>query len=71
MKENPMTNENDALCDDLHAGMKSPALSKYWADLTVQRRVGRILANVDATVSPHAKRKTVVNSIKTRLPNKP
>jgi hypothetical protein len=65
-----MTNENDALCDDLHAGMKSPALPEYWADLTVQHRVGRMLANFDATVLPHAKRKSVVNSIQTRLPDK-
>jgi len=67
-----MTIENDALCEDLRAGMKSPAmeLPAYSADPAVQRRVGRMLANFDATVLPHAKRKSVVNSIQTRLPDK-
>jgi hypothetical protein len=67
-----MTNENDALCEDLRAGMKSPAmeLPAYSADPAVQRRVGRILANFDATVLPRAKRKLVVNSIQTGVPQK-
>jgi hypothetical protein len=42
-----MTIENDALCDDLRAWMMSPAigLQEYSSDPSVQRRVGRMLAN--------------------------
>jgi hypothetical protein len=50
VKENPMPIENDALCDDLRAWMKSPAmgLQEYSSDPGVQRRVGRMLANFSA-----------------------
>jgi hypothetical protein len=50
VKENPMTIENDALCDDLRAWMKSPAmgLQEYSSDPSVQRRVGRMLGNFSA-----------------------
>jgi hypothetical protein len=68
-----MTIENNALREDLRAWMKSPAvgLPEYSADLIVQRRVGRLLANFDAKSAPHARRKLVVNSVQTRLPDKP
>jgi hypothetical protein len=67
-----MTIENDALCEDLRAWMKSPAmgLPEYSSDPSVQRRVGRMLANF-TEVSPQTQRKLVVNSIQTRLPDKP
>ena len=47
-----MTIESDALCEDLRAWMKSPAmgLSEYSTDPIVQRRVGRMLANIGASV---------------------
>ena len=34
-------------------------------------RVGRMLANVDATSLPHAQEELVVNSIQTRVPDEP
>ena len=42
-----MTTENDRLCEDLRAWMRSPAigLGAYSEDSLVQRRVGGILAN--------------------------
>jgi len=45
-----MTIEDARLCEDLRAWLESPAtaLPEYSADLTVQRRVGRMLANFDA-----------------------
>ena len=54
VKENPMTIENDALCDDLRAWMKSPpmGLPEYSSQPSVQRRVGRMLANFSAKFSP-------------------
>jgi len=68
-----MTIENDALCEDLRAWMKSPTmgLPEYSSDSRVQRRVGRALANCNAKFSPQAQRQLVVNSIQTRLPDKP
>jgi len=68
-----MTTENDTLREDLRAWMKSPAigLPEYWADLLIQRRVGRMIAHCGATASLHAQRKLVVNSIQTRPPDKP
>jgi hypothetical protein len=68
-----MTIENDALREDLRAWTKSPAirLPEYSADPIVQRRVGRMLAGVAAKSSTHARRKLVVNSIQTGLPDKP
>jgi regulator of sirC expression with transglutaminase-like and TPR domain len=73
MKENPMTIENDALCEDLRAWIKSPAvgLPEYLSDPGVQRRVGRMLANFNARFARQAQRRLVVNSIQTRLPDKP
>jgi hypothetical protein len=49
----PMTIENDALCADLRAWMKSPAigLPEYAADPVVQRRIGRMLATFSPRVS--------------------
>ena len=60
-----MTIENDALCDDLRAWMKSPAmgLPEYSSDPRVQRRVGRMLANFSTKFSRQAQRQLVVNSI--------
>jgi hypothetical protein len=48
-----MTIEDDVLCEDLRAWMKSPAigLPEYSANPTVQRRIGRMLANGSARVS--------------------
>jgi hypothetical protein len=48
-----MTIENDALCADLRAWMKSPAigLPEYAADPVVQRRLGRMLATFSPQVS--------------------
>jgi hypothetical protein len=67
-----MTVENDALCEDLRAWMRLPAigLPEYSTDLIVQRRVGKMLATFDATFLRRAQRKLVVNSIQTRLPDK-
>jgi hypothetical protein len=64
-KENPMTIESASLREELRARMKSPSigLPEYSADPIVQRRVGRMLANFDAKFAPHAKRKSMVNSI--------
>lgn len=49
-----MTIETDALRDDLRAWLKSPAigLPEYSADLQVQRRVGRTIANRGAGIGP-------------------
>jgi hypothetical protein len=57
-KENPMTSETDALCEDLRAWMKSPAigLQEYSADPDVQRRVGRMLARFRAKALPDEQR---------------
>jgi hypothetical protein len=68
-----MTIENDALREDLRAWMKPPAigLPEYSADPIVQHRVGVILANFNAKFAPRARRKLVVNSIQTRLPDEP
>jgi hypothetical protein len=68
-----MTIENDALCDDLRAWMKSPAmgLQEYSSDPSVQRRVGRLLANLNAKFARQAQRQLVVNSIQTGLSDKP
>jgi hypothetical protein len=48
-----MTIENDALCADLRAWMKSPAigLPEYAADPVVQWRLGRMLATFSPQVS--------------------
>ena len=45
-----MTIKNAGQCEDLRSWLKSPAigLSEYSADLTVQRRVGRMLATSNA-----------------------
>ena len=71
-RKRPMTINKDALREDLRAWTKSPAvgLPEYSADPIVQRRVGRMLANVDAKFLPHAQRKLLVNSIQTSLPDK-
>jgi hypothetical protein len=68
-----MTIENDALCEDLRAWIGSPAmgLPDYSSDPGVQRRVGRILANLNAKFARQAQRRLVVNSIQTHLPDKP
>jgi hypothetical protein len=68
-----MTIENDTLREDLRAWMKSPAigLPDYSADLLVQRRVGRMIANFDSKSATHAPRQLAVNSIQTGLPEKP
>jgi regulator of sirC expression with transglutaminase-like and TPR domain len=73
VKENPMTIENDVLREDLRAWMRSPAmgLPEYSSQRSVQRRVGRMLANFSAKFSLRAPRPTVVNSIQTRLADKP
>jgi hypothetical protein len=46
LKENPMIIDDDALCEDLRAWMKSPAigLPEYSDDPVIQRRVGKMLA---------------------------
>jgi hypothetical protein len=71
-KETAMTIESEALREELRAWMKSPSigLPEYSADPIVQRRVGRMLANVDVTCARHAQRKSAVNSIQTRGPDK-
>jgi hypothetical protein len=68
-----MTIENDTLREDLRAWMKSPAigLPDYSADLLVQRRVGRMIANFDSRSATHSPRQLAVNSIQTGLPDKP
>jgi hypothetical protein len=68
-----MTIENDVLREDFRAWMKSPeiGLPEYSADLQIQRRVGNIIANRSAGDFSHAHRKLAVNSIHTRLPQKP
>jgi hypothetical protein len=65
-----MTIESDGLRGDLRAWTKSPAigLRDYSADLSVQRRVGRMLAEVCA--KPQSARKKVVNSIQIGFPDK-
>jgi hypothetical protein len=66
-----MTIQNDALREDLRAWIRSPAieLRDYWADVIVQRRVGRMLADIGGKPSACAQDK-VVNSIQIRLPDK-
>jgi hypothetical protein len=68
-----MTSETDALREDLRAWMKSPAigLPEYSADLIVQRRIGRMLAAVNAKFSPDAQKRLMINSIQLRLADKP
>jgi hypothetical protein len=68
-----MTIETDALRDDLRAWLKSPAigLPEYSADLQVQRRIGRMIANRGAENLPRAQQKLAVSSIPTFLPTKP
>jgi hypothetical protein len=68
-----MTIKNEVLSEDLRAWLKSPAigLPEYSADLLVQRRVGRMIGNFGATVLPHAQRKSVLSSIRSRFPDKP
>jgi hypothetical protein len=65
-KETPMTIDSNSLREELRAWMKSPSkgLPEYSSDPNVQRRVGRMLANFDAKFAPHAKRTSVVNSIR-------
>ena len=52
-----MTIENDVLCEDLRAWMKSPAigLPEYCADPIIRRRIGRMLAKYDDFTSPEKK----------------
>jgi hypothetical protein len=47
-----MTIETEALCADLRAWIKSPAigLPEYSADPTVRRRVGRMLTDFAAKI---------------------
>jgi hypothetical protein len=68
-----MTIETDALRDDLRAWLKSPAigLPEYSADLQVQRRVGKMIANCGAENLPRAQQKLAVSSIRPHLPSKP
>lgn len=68
-----MTIESDVLREDFRAWMESPAigLPEYSADLQVQRRVGRMIANCGARDLSHAQRQLVANSIQTRLPKGP
>jgi len=68
-----MTIESDVLREDFRAWMKSPAigLPEYSADLQVQRRVGRMIANCGARVLSHAQRQLVANWTQTRLPEEP
>ena len=67
-----MTIENDLLREDFRAWMKSPeiGLPEYSADLKVQRRVGNIITG-GASYLSHAQRESAVNSIQTRLPQRP
>jgi|HubBroStandDraft_1064217.scaffolds.fasta_scaffold414370_1 hypothetical protein len=66
-----MTIENDVLREDFRARTKAHEirLPEYSADLQVQRRVGNIVAG-GASYLSHVQRKSVVNSIQTRLPQK-
>jgi hypothetical protein len=50
-----MTIESDALCEDLRAWIKSPAvgLLEYAADPVVQRRVGKMLAEAATDLADH------------------
>ena len=66
-----MTIENAELREDLRAWLKSTAigLPEYSADLTVQRRVGRMLAT--SPLGPDAQRKSVANPIQICLPDQP
>jgi hypothetical protein len=68
-----MTIKNYALRADLRAWIKSPAigLPDYSSDPIIRRRVGNMLANFVAKRSPGARSNSVVNSIHTRLPDKP
>lgn len=52
-----MAIEIDALCEDLRAWMRSPAMGllEYSADPVVQRRVGGMLANLGAKSSSHVR----------------
>lgn len=63
--------ETDALREDLRAWIRSPAieLRDYGADLIVQRRVGRMLADFCGKPSACAQDK-VVNSIQIRFHDK-
>jgi hypothetical protein len=65
--------ESDVLREDFRAWMKSPAIGllEYSADLQVQRRVGRMIANCGARDLSHAQRQLAVNSVQNRLPGKP
>jgi hypothetical protein len=51
-----MTSKTDTLRKDLRAWIKSPAvrLSEYSADPAVRHRVGKMIANFDAKLSPRA-----------------
>jgi hypothetical protein len=51
-----MTTESDALRDELRGLMKfsQKALPDYASDPAVQRRVGRVLANIPADVLIHS-----------------
>jgi hypothetical protein len=73
LPEDTMTIESYTLRDDLRAWMKSPAigLPEYSADPIVRRRVGNVIANFGAKLSPHAQSNLVVNSVHLRLPDKP
>jgi hypothetical protein len=68
-----MTIENDVLREDFRAWMKSPAigLPEYSADLQVQCRVGRMIANCGGRDLSRAQKELVVNSIQISLPEKP
>lgn len=56
LKEKPMIIDDDALCEDLRAWMKSPemGLPEYSDDPVIQRRVGKMLAKTLTDI--HAKR---------------
>lgn len=68
-----MTIENDLLREDLRAWKKSPAigLPEYSADLQIQRRVGRMIANCGARDLSHAQRQLMVNWTQTSVPEEP
>jgi hypothetical protein len=69
---NAMTSKAVALRKDLRAWIKSPAirLSDYSADPVVRHRVGSMIANFDARLSPHAISALVARSVKIRPPDK-
>ena len=54
-KENSMTIDDDAFCENLRAWMKSPAigLAEYADDPVIKRRVGKMLAETLTYIHAH------------------